>query len=124
MLEASAAVPAACASIIGCQRLPKAHRLRSTEGRRYQTRIERLEQAGYLVPSGGTAPAGDTIEIVEVVDGNRARSRRLGSAGIYVRGFARPSLPRGGAAPGGLAPAGVITLNCRSANPVTDTNRS
>ena len=43
---------------------------RGTEGRRYQTRLERLEAA-----------AGDTVEIVT---GNAARSRGLGGAGIYV----------------------------------------
>ena len=58
----------------------------STWGRRYRRRVEALIAAGYLVPAnGGAAPAGDTVEIVRVVDG-RGRGN---PAGLWVRASAR-----------------------------------
>ena len=58
--------------------------MRSNEGERYRHRLERLEEAGYFVPDGGgTAPAGDTVEIVRIV-----RRRRI-PGGIVIRASAR-----------------------------------
>ena len=58
-------------------------------GRRYRRRVEALTEAGpssYLVPAhGGVAPAGDTVEIVQVVNG-----RGHGQvAGLWIRASAR-----------------------------------
>ena len=58
-------------------------------GRRYRRRVEALTEAGpssYLVPPhGGVAPAGDTVEIVQVVNG-----RGHGQvAGLWIRASAR-----------------------------------
>ena len=53
---------------------------------RYRRRIEALREAGLVVQDGqGAAPAGDTVEIVQVVDG-RGKGR---SSGIFVRATAR-----------------------------------
>ena len=55
-------------------------------GRRYQRRVDALTAAGYLVPArGGVAPAGDTVEIVRVVDG-RGHGQ---DAGVRIRASAR-----------------------------------
>ena len=58
----------------------------SVWGRRYRRRVEALTEAGYRVPArGGVAPAGDTVEIVRVVDG-----RGHGQvAGVWIRASAR-----------------------------------
>ena len=58
-------------------------------GRRYRRRVEALTEAGpssYLVPAhGGVAPAGNTVEIVQVVNG-----RGHGHvAGLWIRASAR-----------------------------------
>lgn len=57
-----------------------------TERQRYKRRCGDLKTAGYYLPPGerGTAPAGDTIEIVRQVRGSRARP-----AGLVVRATAR-----------------------------------
>ena len=49
----------------------KAHALIPARLReRYHNRVQQLRKAGYVVPSGqAEAPAGDTIEVVRVVDG-------------------------------------------------------
>lgn len=56
----------------------------SVWGRRYRRRVDALiaERPGYLIPApGGVAPAGDTVEIVRVVDG-----RGHGHvAGVWIR---------------------------------------
>lgn len=59
-----------------------------TERQRYKRRCADLKTAGYFLPPGerGTAPAGDTIEIVRQVRGSRARP-----AGLVVRATARYS---------------------------------
>ena len=55
-------------------------------GRTYRRRVDALIKWGYRVPPrGGAAPAGDTVEIVEVLTG-RGRS---GVAGLRVRATAR-----------------------------------
>ena len=55
-------------------------------GRTYRRRVDALVKWGYRVPPrGGAAPAGDTVEIVEVLTG-RGRS---GVAGLRVRATAR-----------------------------------
>ena len=58
----------------------------SVWGRRYRRRVDALIAAGYLIPApGGVAPAGDTVEIVRVVDG-----RGHGHvAGVRIRASAR-----------------------------------
>ena len=58
----------------------------SVWGRRYRRRVAALIAAGYLIPApGGVAPAGDTVEIVRVVDG-----RGHGHvAGVRIRASAR-----------------------------------
>ena len=58
----------------------------SVWGRRYRRRVDALIAAGYLIPApGGVAPAGDTVEIVRVVDG-----RGHGHvAGLRIRASAR-----------------------------------
>ena len=61
----------------------------SVWGRRYRRRVEALTEAGpssYRVPArGGVAPAGDTVEIVRVVNG-----RGHGQvAGLWIRASAR-----------------------------------
>ena len=58
----------------------------SVWGRRYRRRVDALIAAGYLIPApGGVAPAGDTVEIVLVVDG-----RGHGHvAGVRIRASAR-----------------------------------
>ena len=72
------------------EHIPPDTRPRSAEGQRYRDRIRRLEETGYVANGrSGTAPAGDTIEIVEVVDGNSARTLRLEGPGIHVRASAR-----------------------------------
>ena len=53
-------------------------------GRRYGRRRTALEQAGYFTPRGGTAEAGDTVEIVKAVKGGRHHQ-----AGLLVRASAR-----------------------------------
>jgi len=58
---------------------------KSAAGRRYRRRVVALVDAGYLVgPKGQPAPAGDTIEVVRIVRGARARP-----AGLVVRATAR-----------------------------------
>ena len=62
---------------------------KSVWGRRYRRRVEALTEAGpssYRVPArGGVAPAGDTVEIVRVVNG-----RGHGQvAGLWIRASAR-----------------------------------
>ena len=55
-------------------------------GQRYRRRVEALEIAGYRIPPrGGIARAGDTIEIVDVVDGRGGRRR----SGLAIRASAR-----------------------------------
>ena len=58
----------------------------SVWGRRYRRRVDALIAAGYLISApGGVAPAGDTVEIVRVVDG-----RGHGHvAGVRIRASAR-----------------------------------
>ena len=59
---------------------------RSKWGRTYRRRVAALVNWGYQVPlRGGAAPAGDTVEIVEIVDGRGRGS----SAGLRVRATAR-----------------------------------
>ena len=49
-----------------------------TEGRRYRRRIKALKAAGYFCGAGGqAAPAGDSVEIVEAVQGTRSREPEL-----------------------------------------------
>ena len=58
----------------------------STWGRRYRRRVDALVELGYHVPThNGAARAGDTIELVRVVDG-RGRGQE---AGLFVRASAR-----------------------------------
>ena len=62
---------------------------KSVWGRRYRRRVEALTEAGpssYRVPArGGVAPAGDTVEIVRLVNG-----RGHGQvAGLWIRASAR-----------------------------------
>ena len=53
--------------------------------KRYRNRIEALFAAGYGVPvAGGSAPAGDTVEIVK-----RQRGTRAEPAGVWIRASAR-----------------------------------
>ena len=55
---------------------------KSVWGRRYRRRVEALTEAGYRVPArGGNAPAGDTVEIVRVVDGQGHGK----VAGVWIR---------------------------------------
>ena len=55
---------------------------KSVWGRRYRRRVEALTEAGYRVPArGGVAPAGDTVEIVRVVDGQGHGK----VAGVWIR---------------------------------------
>ena len=55
-------------------------------GQRYRRRVEALVIAGYQVPRrSGIARAGDTIEIVDVVDGRGGRRR----SGLVIRASAR-----------------------------------
>ena len=53
-------------------------------GQRYRKRLSMLEAAGYFTSRRGTAPAGDTIEIVE-----RKRPGPGQPAGLIVRATAR-----------------------------------
>ena len=55
-----------------------------TEHKRYERRVAALRAAGYEARGKEPAPAGDTVEIVEVQRGGRARE-----AGIIVRASAR-----------------------------------
>ena len=58
----------------------------SVWGRRYRRRVDALIEAGYSVPArGGVALAGDTVEIVRVVNG-RGRGQ---VAGVWIRASAR-----------------------------------
>ena len=58
----------------------------SVWGRRYRRRVEALTEASRRVPArGGVAPAGDTVEIVRVVDG-RGHGQ---AAGVWIRASAR-----------------------------------
>ena len=52
---------------------------------RYKRRIDALRKAGYVLPGRGEAEAGDTIEIVRIVDGRGGRRE----GGIVVRASAR-----------------------------------
>ena len=71
---------------LSCHRRPADAKSESVWGRRYRRRVAALIAAGYLIPApGGVAPAGDTVEIVRVVDG-----RGHGHvAGVRIRASAR-----------------------------------
>ena len=56
---------------------------RGAMGERYRRRVQMLQDAGYVVSDNGPAPAGDTVEIVEVVRGSGRE------AGLRVRASAR-----------------------------------
>ena len=59
---------------------------KSAWGRRYRRRVDALVAAGYHVPArGGVGPAGDTVEIVRVVNGQGHGQ----AAGLWIRASAR-----------------------------------
>ena len=55
-----------------------------TAGVRYRRRVQMLRDAGYAVRGNGPAPAGDTVEVVEVQRGSKGRE-----PGLWVRASAR-----------------------------------